>query len=344
MSTVFRVQKNANYTTMSNYHLKDKRLSYKAKGLLSVILSLPDEWDYSLKGLAYISGDGVDSVRGGIRELEKYGYISRGDQTRDERGRMSANEYFVYENPEQNPYFETEKEYKSENGSTKPKSTALENPTRSKPNTSTALENPMRLNYDTTTALDFPITENPITENPTTGTYYNNKILNNQVLTDQSIYQSDPPPRDAFSADKIDGMDNSEKSSYSFSALKENVSGSSERQKYLELIRRNIDYDYFPAPQKKQVDEFVEIMLDEICGRKATVRANGAEMPHEVVKSRFLELKYEHIEYVLDELRRCTPDMHNPRAYLITALYNAPVTIDNRYAAMAAHDLATGKI
>ena len=105
MSTVFRVQKNANYTTMSNYHLKDRELSLKAKGLMSVILSLPEDWDYSLKGLSYITNDGLASVRSGIQELEKRGYITRGEQTRDENGRMSASEYFVYENPEQNPYF-----------------------------------------------------------------------------------------------------------------------------------------------------------------------------------------------------------------------------------------------
>jgi len=349
MSTVFRVQKNANYTTMSNYHLKDRRLSYKAKGLLSVILSLPDEWDYSLKGLAYISDDGVDGVRGGIRELEKYGYISRGAQTRDKRGRMSANEYFVFENPEQNPYFDPEKESTSGNGSTKPKSAVLENPTRSKSDTSTALENPTRCNFDKSAALDFPITENPSTEkpitvNPTTGTYYNNKILNNQVLTDQSIHQSNSPPNKIISTDRIDGTDNSEKSNYSFSALKEKIPDRSEREEFLELIRRNIDYDYFPASEKTQVDEFVEIMLDEICGVKDTVRVNKAEMPREVVKARFLKLGCEHIEYVLDELRRCSPDMQNPRAYLITTLYNAPVTIDNRYSAMALHDIAAGKI
>lgn len=341
MSTVFRVQKNANYTTMSNYHLKDRRLSYKAKGLLSVILSLPDEWDYSLKGLAHISDDGVDGVRGGIRELEKYGYISCGAQTRDNHGRMSANEYLVYENPEQNPDFKSEQESVPENGFTEPKSTALENPARLKSDKSTALENPTRSNFDESTALDSPITEKPstvkpITENPTTATY-NNKILNNQVLTDQSIHQSKLP-------DRIDGADNSEKSNFSFSALKEKIPDSDEREKYSELIRHNIDYEYFSSSEKTRVDEFVEIMLDEICGMKATVRVNGAETPREVVKSRFLKLDHEHIEYVLDELRRSAPDMRNPRAYLITTLYNAPVTIDNRYSAMAAHDIAAGKI
>ena len=74
MSTVFRVEKNANYTVMANYHLKDRRLSYKAKGLLSEMLSLPPDWDYTLSGLAVIAADGLDGVRSAVRELEKYGY------------------------------------------------------------------------------------------------------------------------------------------------------------------------------------------------------------------------------------------------------------------------------
>ncbi|MBD5128325.1 MAG: hypothetical protein HDT43_00125 [Ruminococcaceae bacterium] len=250
----------------------------------------------------------------------------------------------------------------SENGIAEPNSTALENPTRSendesaaldnptrlKKNNSTALENPTRSDFEKTTALDFPITGNPstvkpIAENPTAVTYYNNKILNNQVLTNQSIHQS-PPPKEKILPDRIDGKDKSAKDNFSFSALKEKIPDSSEREKYLNLIHRNIDYDCFSPTVKLRVDEFVEIMLDEMCGKKPTVRANGAEMPREVVKSRFLKLEHEHIEYVLDELRRSAPDMRNPRAYLITTLYNAPVTIDNRYAAMADHDIAAGKI
>ena len=104
MSTIFRVEKTANYTVMSNTHLKDRRLSYKSKGLLSVILSLPPEWDYTITGLSIIAADGVDSVKTAIRELEKYGYVTR-RQLRDERGRMAQNEYLVYENPTDNPDF-----------------------------------------------------------------------------------------------------------------------------------------------------------------------------------------------------------------------------------------------
>ena len=105
MSTVFRVEKNANFTVMSNIHLKDRKLTLRAKGLLSVILSLPPEWDYTVTGLAKIVADGVDSVRTAVKELESFGYITR-RQTRDELGKMSQNEYHVYENPKENPDFE----------------------------------------------------------------------------------------------------------------------------------------------------------------------------------------------------------------------------------------------
>ena len=96
--SVFRIEKNANYTVMSNYHLRDKSLPLKAKGLLSVMLSLPEDWDYTLKGLATLSADGLDTVRSAVNALEQAGYITR-RQTSDERGRFAGNEYHVYEYP-----------------------------------------------------------------------------------------------------------------------------------------------------------------------------------------------------------------------------------------------------
>ena len=75
--TVFRVEKNANYTVMSNEHLRNRELSLKAKGLLSQMLSLPEEWDYSLEGLSRINREGVDAIRTGICELEEHGYLER---------------------------------------------------------------------------------------------------------------------------------------------------------------------------------------------------------------------------------------------------------------------------
>ena len=91
MTVVFRVVKTKNYTMMSNQHLKDKRLTLKAKGLMSVMLSLPENWDYTLRGLSAISREGVDAVSEAVKELERSGYVIR-NRKRDERGRLSGTE------------------------------------------------------------------------------------------------------------------------------------------------------------------------------------------------------------------------------------------------------------
>lgn len=96
--SIFRVEKSKNYTVMSNYHLRDKNLSLKTIGLLSLILSLPEDWDYSQAGLAAICKDGEDSIRSGLKELEKYGYLER-ERERDENGRMRGTIYHIYETP-----------------------------------------------------------------------------------------------------------------------------------------------------------------------------------------------------------------------------------------------------
>ena len=93
---VFRVEKNSNYTTMCNYHLRDQGLSLKGKGLLSMLLSLPDTWNYSVRGLSSITPDGVDGVLTALKELERLGYLER-NQQRESNGRMGRAEYVIYE-------------------------------------------------------------------------------------------------------------------------------------------------------------------------------------------------------------------------------------------------------
>jgi len=95
---VFRVEKSSNYTTMSNYHLQDKTLSLKAKGLLSQILSLPDNWDYSVAGLVKICKEGKDCIVAVLQELEQAGYITRRQQ-RTADGKLAGMEYIIYERP-----------------------------------------------------------------------------------------------------------------------------------------------------------------------------------------------------------------------------------------------------
>lgn len=96
---VFRVERNTNYTTMSNYHLRDKNLSLKAKGLLSFCLSLPDTWDYSVAGLTKVCKEGRDCIMSTLTELEQRGYLSR-SRHRNEDGTLGAAEYVIYEFPQ----------------------------------------------------------------------------------------------------------------------------------------------------------------------------------------------------------------------------------------------------
>ncbi len=120
------------------------------------------------------------------------------------------------------------------------------------------------------------------------------------------------------SADGIDGIDN-------------------KRENYLEIIRENIDYDCFA--EKEKVDELVKIMVDVVCSMRETVRVNGEDLPTEIVKNRFLKLDNSHIDYVLTALQKNTSEVRNIRAYLVTALYNAPATIGSYYTAWVNHDM-----
>ena len=129
---VFRAEKNKGYMVMSNYHLRDKTLSLKAKGLLSQILSLPEDWDYTLSGLCHINRESKDAIRSAVNELERAGYIER-HQTTDASGKFSSNEYIIHESPISLPPLLD-----------KPSS---ENPTTGKPTS----ENPTQLNKDRVT-------------------------------------------------------------------------------------------------------------------------------------------------------------------------------------------------
>ena len=106
--TVFRVNKTTDYTVLSNHHFKEKEMSLKAKGLLSLMLSLPDAWDYSAAGLVKLSKDGKDSVNGALKELEQFGYLKR-TQAFNANGTFGGYNYEIYESPQEKP--KTEKPF-----------------------------------------------------------------------------------------------------------------------------------------------------------------------------------------------------------------------------------------
>jgi len=128
---VFRVEKNRGYTVMSNHHLRNKDLSLKAKGLLSQMLSLPEDWDFTLKGLSLINREQIDAIRAAVKELEQAGYIVR-SRERDGQGRLRGADYLIYEQPQPVP-----------------DSPTLENPMLEKPTQEKPTQGkPMQLNKD----------------------------------------------------------------------------------------------------------------------------------------------------------------------------------------------------
>lgn len=95
---VFRIEKTRDYTVMANHHLRNTKLSLKAKGLLSLMLSLPEDWDYTTKGLAKICKDGVDSICSTVNELEEHGYVIR-ERIRNAKGQLTDIQYTILEQP-----------------------------------------------------------------------------------------------------------------------------------------------------------------------------------------------------------------------------------------------------
>ena len=165
---VFRIEKTRDYTVMSNYHLRDMSLSLKAKGLLSLMLSLPENWDYTMKGLARICKDGIDSISGGIRELEAHGYLVR-VRVRGANGQLGSIEYTILEQPK------------------------TPSPTQEKP----IRENLVRANP----MLDAPIQENPAQLNKEESSNYPSKTDLSITQESSPILSSPPVPRERSGQD-----------------------------------------------------------------------------------------------------------------------------------------------
>ena len=291
---VFRVEKTRNYTVMSNYHLRDKSLSLKAKGLLSLMLSLPEEWDYTTKGLAYICKDGVDSIRTAVRELEGAGYIVR-TRERHTDGTLGGIEYTILEQPREPEAPKRENPVQAENAGDAPKRAFPEQvkPVLGKPEQ----ENPAQLNIQ--------------------------EQSKEELSTDSTkSFPSFPQERKTTQENELERRDG-----------------------YQEQIMANVDYDYlvgYTEVDRGRLDELVGLMLDTVCSTKPSIRVAGEELPAEVVRSRLLKLTGAHLLYVLERVRENTTDVRHVKQYLLTALYNAPLTMDNHYALMVGHDLNGG--
>ncbi len=118
-----------------------------------------------------------------------------------------------------------------------------------------------------------------------------------------------------------------------------------DRDRYAKIIRENIDYNILSERyyhSKDELDEIVWLILDTVCSKKKYIRVGGDDKPGEVVKGQLLKLNSEHIEYCIECLENNTTDVRNVRQYLLTTLYNAPLTVSHYYGLKVNHDMAYG--
>ena len=274
---VFRVEKTCDYTIMSNHHLKNRGITLKAKGLLSLILSLPEDWNYTTRGLAAICKEGVDSIGNALRELEDAGYIVR-NKLRDDKGRIKDTEYVIYEHPQ--------KAYTDQ-----PNANLLhtENSEMEKP------------------VMDMSYTESLGTEMPA---QLNTNRLNTKRANIHPI-QSDQ--------ESMEGID---------------VDTAAQHRK---IIMENICYDALSEDETiaGRLDEVVDLMEEVLCSNKPYTNIAGEDYPTELVKERFMRLNSLHIQYVFECLDKNKTEVRNIKKYLLTALFNAPSTMENYYRAKA---------
>ena len=386
-----RVKRTSGYTIMSNYHLRDMNLSLKASGLLSLVLSLPEDWQYSVKGLTAIVKEGESAVKSALQELEQHGYLRR-TEIRTESGKFQGLEYIFLEYPGQledlqNP---NGREQTIQNMQKKMAQKMQIGTQNGWDNTYEALgkaaiidinqpgvtypitekwqlktpqvENPLTENQQSKTPrVENPLTENqqsktPRVENPLAENQHDENTAGGKSTCGKSTVEKpevENPTADKPIADNRRQIikDINKDIDISINQSNHNIPKTEKRlidqmdvmETYRDMIRNNIGYATFSAAEKGKVDDLVNLMVETLMlpdSENKTIRIAGEKKPVSIVKSVFLQLDMGHIQYVLESLSNTTSRITNMKSYLLTALYNAPLTINNYYQARVNHDFS----
>ena len=299
-SSVCRVNKNANYTVMSNYHLRSTNLSLKAIGLLSKVLSLPENWDYSISGLTAICKEKETAIKAALDELKYWGYlvVTKLMPNETESGRIEyVYDFYEYSEKDTPDADQNDDDTYDEDGDVSTISVkkapqgaekqGIENlPLEILPIEIQAVENQGQINTK-------------------------KKIKINQILSDQvSINQS---PSDSEKAvenveSQTDGL----------------IDGYiSEKEVYTDVVKTNIEFPYFAEwlGDEEEAEEIVQMIVRRICSRKKTERICGQDFPREVVKSAMLKVDINVLENAIEQMKR-TDNVRNYESYLISTLFN----------------------
>ena len=299
-SSVCRVNKNANYTIMSNYHLRSTNLSLKAIGLLSKVLSLPENWDYSIAGLTSICKEKESAIKSALDELKKWGYltVTKLMPNQTESGRIEyVYDFYEYSEKDKPGADRDDDDTYDEGGDVSTVSVkkgsqgagkqGIENlPLEILPVEKQAIENQGQLNTK-------------------------EKIKKNQILSDQtSINQS--PSGSEKPVENVERQTDGKNDEYI-----------SEMKIYTEVVKENIDFDYFAEwlGDEEEAEEIVQMMVRQICSRKKTERICKEDFPREVVKSSMLKVDIVVLQNAIEQIKQID-GVKRKEPYLISTLFN----------------------
>ena len=299
-SSVCRVNKNANYTVMSNYHLRSTNLSLKAIGLLSKVLSLPENWDYSISGLTAICKEKETAIKAALDELKHWGYlvVTKLMPNETNSGRIEyVYDFYEYSEKDTPDADQNDDDTYDEDGDVSTISVKKAPQGAEKQ----GIENlPLEI---------LPIEIQAVESQGQINT--KKKIKKKQILSDQvSINQS---PSDSEKAvenveSQTDGL----------------IDGYiSEKEVYTDVVKTNIEFPYFAEwlGDEEEAEEIVQMIVRRICSRKKTERICGQDFPREVVKSAMLKVDINVLENAIEQMKR-TDNVRNYESYLISTLFN----------------------
>ena len=301
-SSVCRVNKNANYTVMSNYHLRSTNLSLKAIGLLSKVLSLPENWDYSISGLTAICKEKETAIKAALDELKHWGYlvVTKLMPNETNSGRIE----YVYD------FYEySEKDTPDVDADQNDGDTYDEDGDVSTISVKKAPQGAEKQGIEKLPLEILPIEIQAVENQGQINT--KKKIKKNQILSDQvSINQS---PSDSEKAvenveSQTDGL----------------IDGYiSEKEVYTDVVKTNIEFPYFAEwlGDEEEAEEIVQMIVRRICSRKKTERICGQDFPREVVKSAMFKVDINVLENAIEQMKR-TDNVRNYESYLISTLFN----------------------
>jgi hypothetical protein len=330
MPKIVRVGDFKDYTLVENSCLRDKELDIPERGLLVTMLSLPDSWDFSGIGLTSILPCGKSKVFTSLKKLEKSGYLKR--KRVYENGRVTDWEYHICGKPV----------FKDENN-TKEKTDENSN-SDDVDNSKNNVDNPQFFvdkyvdNSSQDTGFLFPenlLSENQEVVNQQVKNRYDNKINNNQLSNNQdcinkiSINQS-------YMGKTMDGLDKNHTYIHTDSEMEE-------YERYKKIIKENLNFDELCRYAKYGEPEFytdvLEVMTETVAFNHSPIRISGNDVPAEIVKKRFLEIRSDDIEYVKEAFFANTSKIKNIRSYMISMIFNSRYTKNSYYTAEVRHDM-----